>query len=600
MSDDDFPSVTYTAPASRVWWVVGGLAVLVLLTGGVALRVAFSNLPPQTTVAGITVRTPAEATRVADEIATRLIGLPVELRTVAGTTTVSAGRLGATLGTADLRAQADEATGADAWIERFTGGGPVELTLDVMVGGADLDEVVAEVTRDPVDGDLTLTAGAVDVTDPVPGVRVDDDQILTTLSPALAALTDLPSAEWPMPLVVELEGEEIAPMISQVAVDAALDRLETMTAGPVELTASVVPEDAQTVDGEGIPTREEARLLLSPTELRQMLTTAVDPGAIERQRLQIVADPGTPPESLTTFLDRAAVVPDMTVEVRNRSAVPPRGAGEAGPGGPADRAAYADISGVTGDLVAVVTRPGLEPDVDATIEAVVDAMQSPSRAAAVQGDPVNTPDPGLLGILQPVSTYTTFYTPGEGRVTNIHRIAEILDGTLVPPGANLDINHAAGERTAAGGFVSAGAILDGEFVSDIGGGVSQFGTTFFNAMWFAGLDIITHTPHSFWFDRYPAGREATIDYPGVNLEFNNNTPYWVLVDTFVTDDSVTVTFWSTPYFQVTQSIGPMEPVPGENFRIAIERVATAPALPELELPGFVDDDRFVQTYGIAP
>ena len=203
----------------------------------------------------------------------------------------------------------------------------------------------------------------------------------------------------------------------------------------------------------------------------------------------------------------------------------------------------------------------------------------------MQGEEVTDPvDPAELGIVAPVSTWTTFYEPGQGRVTNIHRIAEIVDGMLVPPGGNLDINHAVGERTREGGFVEAGAILEGEFIDDVGGGVSQFGTTFFNAMWFSGIDIITHTPHSFWFDRYPAGREATIDYPGVDLELNNNTPHWILVDTAVTDDSVTVTFWSTPWFEVETTMGPREQT-AEGFRMSISRIATPQE-------GNVDTDTF--------
>jgi vancomycin resistance protein YoaR len=114
------------------------------------------------------------------------------------------------------------------------------------------------------------------------------------------------------------------------------------------------------------------------------------------------------------------------------------------------------------------------------------------------------------------------------------------------------------------------------------------------------VDIITHTPHSFWFERYPAGREATIDFPGVDLEFNNNQPYWVLIDTATTDDSVTVTFWSTPYYTVEQSIGPREPVPAADFRITVNRLSTAPAIPELDAEAVDNSDTFTHTYQTPP
>ncbi|MGI9016487.1 MAG: VanW family protein [Euzebya sp.] len=602
MSSNDFPTVIYAAPRNRrIWWVVGVMALLLLIVLLIALRIAFTALPPGTTIAGVTVRMPAEVVVGAEDIADRIANLPVQITTPAGSTTVRASQLGANLVTDGLRQMAQDATGGDAWIERFTGGGTTQLPIDVTVSGGELPEVVNVVSRAPVDGVVTITAERVQVTDPVVGVQVTAQEIREAVSAPVMELAELPAEEWPDPLMIDLEGTEIKPVITQESVDAALAEIDRITSTPIELTAAVVPEDAQTIDGQGLPHREQITLSLSGAELRTLLATETLPDAIQRQRIRIVADTSKPPGPLVEFLDDADVPPDMTVSVQNRSPTPPRtppaGSGEVGPGGPADQPRLADVSGITGDLVAEVQTPGLEPDIEATIRSIVDAAVAGQTTAEVRGTPINAADPALLGITTPISTYTTYYTAGEGRVTNIHRIAELVDGTLIPPGANYDVNHAVGARTPAGGFVPAGAILEGEFITDVGGGVSQFGTTFFNAMWFAGVDIITHTPHSFWFDRYPAGREATIDYPGVNLELNNNTPYWILIDTAVTADSVTVTFWSTAYFQVQQSIGPREAVPGEDFRITIERVATAPALPDLGLDGFVDNDRFTHTYG---
>ena len=43
-------------------------------------------------------------------------------------------------------------------------------------------------------------------------------------------------------------------------------------------------------------------------------------------------------------------------------------------------------------------------------------------------------------------------------------------------------------------------------------------TTTFNAMFFAGLKDVEHKPHSFYIDRYPVGREATVAWPSVDLQ----------------------------------------------------------------------------------
>lgn len=603
MSANNYPTVTYaphTRRSNTIWWVLGTLFLLFAIVVALVLRVAFASLPPGTTVAGVTVRSPEQAVAVGRDLSAQLEDLPVELRTASDTTTVTAGQLGARLQTEELQTAAQASIGANAWIERFTGGGPVELPTAITVTDTDKTQMAAAVSRDPVDGGVLIVGGDLEITDPVPGVDVGPDDIAAATTPPLTALADLPPQAWQRPLVVEIQGREVEPTITQASIDAAAAEFDRITAAEVQLTTPVVPEDAQTVDGQGLPTREEATLVVTGDELAQVLATQVDPSAVQRDRIQIVADTTNPPPALTEFVAAAAVPPDMTARVENRSPTPPRDASGTGSGGPADQPRLADVSTVTGTLVAEVQAPGLEPNLEATVQNVVTAAVQGQGTAAVAGQPLDQPDPALLGIVQPVSTYTTFYNPGEARVVNIHQIAAIVDNTLIPPGANFEVNHAVGDRTPEKGFVESGAILEGEFVQDFGGGVSQFGTTFFNAMWFAGVDIITHTPHSYYFERYPAGREATIDYPGVNLELNNNTPYWILVDTAVTADSVTVTFWSTPYFTVEQSIGPREPVSGQDFRITINRIATAPAIPELELEGFADDDHFTHTYGIPP
>jgi hypothetical protein len=87
----------------------------------------------------------------------------------------------------------------------------------------------------------------------------------------------------------------------------------------------------------------------------------------------------------------------------------------------------------------------------------------------------------------------------------------------------------------------------------VGGGVSQFATTMFNAAYFSGMKIIEHHPHSFWISRYPAGREATVSWGGPDLKWQNNTPYGVLVQAWDDGNHTHVRFWSTPYWQVAWS-----------------------------------------------
>ncbi len=146
-----------------------------------------------------------------------------------------------------------------------------------------------------------------------------------------------------------------------------------------------------------------------------------------------------------------------------------------------------------------------------------------------------------------VKSFTTYHPCCAARVTNIQRIADLVRGTLVKPGEQFSINDTVGKRTTEKGFVEAGAIANGEHVDEVGGGVSQFATTMFNAAFFAGLPIDEYQAHSEHFDRYPFGREATMGFPNPDMAWTNNTPYGILVWTSHTDTSVTVTLYSTQY-----------------------------------------------------
>jgi vancomycin resistance protein YoaR len=149
--------------------------------------------------------------------------------------------------------------------------------------------------------------------------------------------------------------------------------------------------------------------------------------------------------------------------------------------------------------------------------------------------------------------FTTYFDPGQPRVTNIHRIADLVRGAVIQPGGTFSVNDHVGPRTTSKGFVEAGAIRDGVHVEEVGGGVSQFATTTFNAAYFAGLDILTYQAHTESFSRYPPGREATMGYPNPDLRIRNNSPHCILIWTSYTATSVTVTLYSTPYASAEQT-----------------------------------------------
>ncbi len=143
-----------------------------------------------------------------------------------------------------------------------------------------------------------------------------------------------------------------------------------------------------------------------------------------------------------------------------------------------------------------------------------------------------------------LGTFTTSYSCCEPRVTNIQRMAETVDGTVIGPGEQFSLNGIAGERTRANGYKPAPTIGEGnELIDTVGGGVSQFSTTAYNAAYFSGLQIDSHTPHSFYISRYPPGRESTLNFGTIDLLWTNDTSTPVVVRSSASDTSVTVSIY---------------------------------------------------------
>jgi vancomycin resistance protein YoaR len=181
--------------------------------------------------------------------------------------------------------------------------------------------------------------------------------------------------------------------------------------------------------------------------------------------------------------------------------------------------------------------------------------------ATVRRAKFRTADARALKIKERVSTFTTYYPHAGYRNVNIGRAAELIDGTVLKPGETFSLNDIVGERTAANGFTEGFIISNGVFKEDLGGGVSQIATTAFNAMFFAGLEDVEHKPHSFYIDRYPIGREATVAWGALDLRFRNDTPYGVLVAASIdpstpsSQGSVTVSMWSTEHWDISTRTG---------------------------------------------
>ncbi|MFE7796754.1 VanW family protein [Nocardia sp. NPDC057440] len=187
-----------------------------------------------------------------------------------------------------------------------------------------------------------------------------------------------------------------------------------------------------------------------------------------------------------------------------------------------------------------------------TAQAIYDKVEPKLTTEAAQG----------LGVTDVMGQFTTNGFSGPSGV-NIRVVARKVNGAIVKPGDTFSLNDFTGPRGTAEGYVESGIIDHGRPSTAVGGGISQFATTLYNASYFAGLEDAGHTEHSYYISRYPAAREATVFDGAIDLRFRNNTPNGVYIETLTTDADVTVRLWGTKTVDVESTTGertkPTEP-----------------------------------------
>jgi vancomycin resistance protein YoaR len=221
---------------------------------------------------------------------------------------------------------------------------------------------------------------------------------------------------------------------------------------------------------------------------------------------------------------------------------------------------------VNGSHVGVVpAQPGLRLDAVGTARAVLNAAlkRRPGLRVALlpvaeQPAKLSTQAARAMHITGVVGSYTTEYGGIPNRIHNVQLVAHLVDDKLIAPGATFSFNKTTGERNAAKGFLEAPVIVNGELTTGLGGGVCQVSTTVFNAAFEAGLDITQRVNHALYISHYPQGRDATVDYPDVDLKFVNDTGDWLLLRTFVGSSTLTVGLYGTPTNRkVTSTVTPL-------------------------------------------
>lgn len=208
-------------------------------------------------------------------------------------------------------------------------------------------------------------------------------------------------------------------------------------------------------------------------------------------------------------------------------------------------------------FVYAAEREGREIDVTplaAQIKAVVGGGERPAEASVLGAEAPHearfeariltlSPSYTLEDAKADTALVSSFQTSFKGsvygkknRVFNIKKAVGMLNGTVIPPGGEFDMNRTIGDRNAQNGWKEAAAIRDATYVQEYGGGVCQVSTTLYNAVLMADLEVTERWHHSWPLGYVDIGRDATISTGGPNFKFKNNTAAGIVICAYVEED----------------------------------------------------------------
>ncbi len=182
-----------------------------------------------------------------------------------------------------------------------------------------------------------------------------------------------------------------------------------------------------------------------------------------------------------------------------------------------------------------------------------------------------------IGVRELIHAETSyFYGSSSARVQNIETAASKFHGILVAPGETFSMASTLGDITLDNGYAEALIIIGDQTIKGVGGGVCQVSTTLFRTAFFAGFPIVERYAHAYRVYYYEkvagnrinsdlAGLDATVFVPLVDFKFTNDTPNWLLMETYVNPEASSITwkFYSTSDGRKVdwQTTGPINIVP---------------------------------------
>lgn len=500
-----------TKRRTKLWVGIGiGACVLLLAAAYVtAFLVAGDNVPRNATVENVAIGglSPADAQqKLRDELA-ESAEAPITLAHDDVMVELPLAESGLSV---DWAATVEQAGGGASWnpvslYRALTGGEPVELVrnIDEEALAKAVSDAAANFDKEATDATIALKDGKVATTEAEEGIKLKVDESVTAVKDAFEAGKHEAAANV----------EVIAPGVSNDDVQSFREgALKQALTGPISLTSKNGTIDIAEAD---VPK------LLTITGSGKDLAVGIDEEAVKKATedgLKKLNQKG-PQSASYQFKD--------------------------------------------GGIVVVPSKPGLVVEQQNVVDAFKQAVSGPKRTVelkAQEKEPeFSTAAAEKVKPKEVIGEFTTQYPHASYRNTNIGTAAKRISGTVLMPGETFSMNDTVGRRTEDNGFTSGYVINGGNLVKETGGGVSQAATTLFNAGFFAGFEDVEHKPHSLYFPRYPAGREATVYYGSVDLRFKNNTKYPAIIQGYISPSSsgkrgsVTFKIWSIKTWDKVES-----------------------------------------------
>jgi vancomycin resistance protein YoaR len=343
---------------------------------------------------------------------------------------------------------------------------------------AEVKEIASRVNHEPREASVNVYGSEVEVRESREGYKLDD---AATLANVDRAVEDV-SGE------VRLVGEVLEPEVTTEEAEVAAEKARRAVSEQVVLKA----------EGES--------WTLSPADIGSTLDFTREDG-----KLQVDLSQGR-------LADRLAnVYADLTAE-------PVEAAYEVGSSGVVVNPSRDGQSIESEKFLGAIEEGIFEGKREYEVPVVVD------KAEFITAEAEEMKPTELLG------TYRTNYTltsdKSDERVENLEIASGAISGTFLAPGEVFSMN----EMLAPLDYNKTHVIINGEEAEADGGGLCQVTSTLYNAVLFAGLDVIERNPHYSELPYIRPGMDATVWFGALDMKFENTSDGYVLLEEYISED----------------------------------------------------------------